>query len=300
MRDLEWKSLPFLEVKAEGDGSEFTGYCAAFNNVDSYGDVIVPGAFAKSLPDFLKNGQICFNHEEVIGKPLEAHEDAKGLFVKGRISDTAKGRDCKTLLKDGVMRKMSIGFKCMQRKRAVPNEITDYWKTLGYQPGPEDLSNMQANSDYLNFLHEIKLYEASPVGFPANTAADITGVKAMPLSRLKKLLKQVDAEVKSGRTLSRETHAYLSACHDAMAPALKDLKTLLDMHDPDAIAGQDDDEDEPEAGSNGGASKPNRNGGDTDESSNSKPKSASSTLLVKARAELALLSAYPSLSRISR
>src|SRR6185437_2233995 len=104
---LMYKSLPFVEVKATGgDGSEFEGYCAAFNNVDSYGDVILPGAFAKSLPDFLKNGQICFNHGPVIGVPLAAHEDAKGLFVKGRISDTMMGRDCKTLLKDGVIRKM--------------------------------------------------------------------------------------------------------------------------------------------------------------------------------------------------
>lgn len=281
---LLYKTLRFFDVKAEGgDGSEFSGYCAVFNNVDSYGDVILPGAFAKGLPDFLANGQICFNHEEVIGKPLEAHEDAKGLFVRGKISDTAKGRDCKTLLKDGVMRKMSIGYRALAKKRANAVELNEYWKAIGYQPGPEDLSNVAQNADYLNFLNEIKLYEASPVGFPANVQADITGVKnAVRLDRVKAL---VAAQLKSGRTLSKATHAYLSAVHGAMDPAMKDLKALLDQHDPDTLEGDEDEVDVEGTLSNGGADKPP-----------TKPKK--SAALAKARAELLILSAHPSLVRV--
>lgn len=280
---LLWKSLPFVDVKAEGDGSQFSGYCAVFNNVDSYGDVITPGAFAKGLPDFLKNGQICNNHGEVIGKPTEANEDSKGLFVAGKISDTTSGRDCKVLLKDGVYRKMSIGYRALAKTRTNPVAIQEYWKSIGYQPGPEDLSNLTSNSDYLNFLNEIKLYEASPVGFPANTAADITNVKGVRLSKVKALL----ADVKSGRVMSKSTHAYLKAVHDSIDPACKDLKALLDMHDPDALEGDEDggEDDVEGTGSNGGADE--------------KPKKpAKNAGLTKLRSELLLLSAHPSLVRV--
>lgn len=48
--------------------------------------------------------------ERILGKPLELREDEKGLFIRGKISDTQSGRDVQTLLKDGVLNELSIGY----------------------------------------------------------------------------------------------------------------------------------------------------------------------------------------------
>jgi len=45
-----------------------------------------------------------------IGRPIRMFEDEKGLFVEGKISNTAEGRDVKALIKDGVFTELSIGY----------------------------------------------------------------------------------------------------------------------------------------------------------------------------------------------
>ncbi|HXS24489.1 MAG TPA: HK97 family phage prohead protease [Gemmatimonadales bacterium] len=270
---LKYKTFAFLDCKAEGDGdgSEFSGYAAVFNNVDSYGDVIVPGAFKRTLDDFMLNGQICFNHGEVIGKPLDAKEDQKGLFIRGKISDTAKGRDCKTLIKDKVMRKMSIGYRAVQAKSAVPDDVRKYWQEVGYQPTEQDAFNLIDNKYGLTFLHEIKLYEASPVAFPANTEADITGSKGMlKLSELAQLVK----ELKEGRKLSTSMRDRLSGHHQSLSAVCKDLGDILTETAPAS-------ETEPEP----------------DPDTDGKARAAA---LTKARNELSLLHLHPVFTRNDR
>ncbi|WP_236697151.1 HK97 family phage prohead protease [Sphingomonas sp. Leaf257] len=56
MNSIEQKAVARLECKfdsvSDTDGKMvFSGYGAVFGNVDSYGDVIAPGAFAKSLTE---------------------------------------------------------------------------------------------------------------------------------------------------------------------------------------------------------------------------------------------------------
>lgn len=224
--ELQYKEFRFDHVKAAGgDGSIFEGYCAAFNNVDSYGDVIMPGAFAKTLPDFLTAGQILFEHRELIGKPLDAREDPKGLFVRGKISDTACGRDVKTLIADGVLRKMSIGYQTVQGRPAVLAEIQAHWAKVGYTPSAEDARNIERNAGYLKFLIEIQLFEASPVGFPANTRADITGSKTLRLSEIKSLI----VDFKAGRTLSAANRGRLAQHAESLRSVSRDLDALLEQ-----------------------------------------------------------------------
>jgi phage head maturation protease len=44
------EGLPFeIDAKAINDQGEFEGYLSVFGNVDQGGDVVAPGAFAKSL-----------------------------------------------------------------------------------------------------------------------------------------------------------------------------------------------------------------------------------------------------------
>ena len=42
-------------AQGEAEAMSFSGYGAVFGNVDSYGDIIEPGAFSKFLSD-VKNG----------------------------------------------------------------------------------------------------------------------------------------------------------------------------------------------------------------------------------------------------
>lgn len=155
------KTLSFgLELKELSDAGEITGYGAVFNNVDEYGDRIVPGAFAKSLAKHAASGSMpmmLWNHNpnDPIGVWTEMAEDKKGLKVKGRlVMEVARAKEVYALLKAGAMKGLSIGY------RTVADQI-------------------EGN---VRMLKELDLWEVSPVTFPANAKAGITGVKAADIA----------------------------------------------------------------------------------------------------------------------
>ena len=109
----EYKSFVFQLEDANEESGEFSGYAAVFGNVDSGRDVIERGAFSKTIREDFDRIKILSQHNDCdlpIGKPLELREDEKGLYIRGKISDTQRGRDIKTLLKDGVLNELSIGY----------------------------------------------------------------------------------------------------------------------------------------------------------------------------------------------
>lgn len=176
---LDYVTVPFELKNASGDGSTFEGWAACFNNVDGYGDIIAPGAFNDGLKSFLNDGFIGgMNHDwdQPIGRPTSAEEQEKGLYVAGEISDTSHGKDCKILLKDGVIKKLSIGFRTTGREYLEDaDKVNAYWMKAGYTPSAEDIASAQHGA---RLLTKIRLYEFSPVTVPANNRADITQVKS--------------------------------------------------------------------------------------------------------------------------
>lgn len=175
--NFEIKNFTF-EIKAMDDNT-FEGYASVFRNVDSYRDVIEPGAFTKTISEGSKRVKILWQHDpyQPIGVPTFMEEDNHGLFVKGRISETALGKDVKALMKDGVINELSIGY----------NTIKDEFD----------------NEKNVRRIKEVKLWEFSPVTFAANDAALITGVKnrAGLVANIKALNNMITDEVKNGRTL---------------------------------------------------------------------------------------------------
>jgi len=148
-----------VEFKATEQGI-IEGYAAYFNNVDSYGDIILKGAFADTIAGAKANNykdiKIFWNHDwsgVPIGKPIEMYEDDKGLYIKGQLNETTTAQDVKLALKDGSVSKMSIGFL---------TEIDEMKKVEGIMR---------------RLLKKLKLFEFSPVNFPANEMADILGYK---------------------------------------------------------------------------------------------------------------------------
>lgn len=151
---MEHKALP-IEVKADGDEGEITGYGAFFGNIDSYGDRIVKGAFADTLKERMP--KMLWQHDmwEPIGKWTEAVEDEKGLLLKGKLTmGSARGRDAYALIKDGALDGLSIGF------RTKSDEMVDNVREL----------------------REIDLYEVSIVTIGANSKALIETVKSGELT----------------------------------------------------------------------------------------------------------------------
>jgi HK97 family phage prohead protease len=143
------------EFKVSNDGRTVEGYASTFGNVDQVGDVVVEGAYKRTLQHRMGRIKVLRDHEHPIGVPVRALEDSKGLYTESRISDTQLGNETLTLLRDGVLDRMSIGYE----------PVT---KEMGKHEGKE-----------VRFLKEIKLYEWSIVTFPANESAAVTGVKAL-------------------------------------------------------------------------------------------------------------------------
>lgn len=159
MSKTKYIERPF-EVKEVGDDGTFTGYGSVFGELDSYRDIVMPGAFTQSLKeDFAdKNRKVPMlwqhNSWAPIGVYIDIHEDAKGLFVKGQCNmDVQQGKECHALMKQGALSGLSIGY----------TTVTSEW----------DEANL------IRKLHRVNLWEVSPVTFPAGDKARIDTVKSL-------------------------------------------------------------------------------------------------------------------------
>lgn len=161
--EIEQKSLS-LEIRAIGDEGTIEGYGAVFGNLDSFGDIIEPGAFVESLK--ARKPKMLWQHNmaDPIGRWDEVEEDGRGLRMKGQIAiRSSRGRDAYELVKAGVIDGLSIGY-----------QTRDYV--------------MDGTSRRLKL---VDLYETSLVTIPANSAAVVTGVKGMHVRNVEKAMRDI-------------------------------------------------------------------------------------------------------------
>lgn len=143
-QNLDYKENLFIP---EYQSIEFQGYASIFNVIDSYRDVILPGAFADiEDPATIK---VLWQHESLdpIGYLTFAKEDENGFFVKGIIIDTEIGKKALKLITSNVISSLSIGFSI----------INSYF---------DNTSNVQ-------YIEKVKLFEVSLVTFPANNLTSV-------------------------------------------------------------------------------------------------------------------------------
>ncbi len=163
-------SAPFrgtaIEVKSLDAEGRFSGYASVFDVVDSQRDCIRPGAFRKTLRARETAAKLLWQHqwENPIGVVEQIFEDAKGLFIQGRLlMDVSKAREAYALLKAGALRGMSIGYQVKQSRRDPDSGVRE--------------------------LLEVDLWEVSIVTLPANAQANVTVVKgAEPMDELQGLI----------------------------------------------------------------------------------------------------------------
>ena len=161
---MERMSFGLSEFKfaEKGDAMTLAGYGAVFGNVDAHGDVIEPGAFAKSLAQHKTENsmpQMLLEHgfsssPLPVGKWTSMSEDGHGLKVEGEILPTTEGKDTYIALKAGAISGLSIGYRPVEfEMRAKPD-------------------------DPRRRLKSVDLVEVSIVGRPANGKARVGQVKS--------------------------------------------------------------------------------------------------------------------------
>lgn len=146
------------------------GYFSIFGNVDSDGDIIMPGAFAKTISERGRNGTNRIKHlwqhnpTMPLGVPTLS-EDEKGLAFETTISDTSYGMDAIKLYRDGVIDEHSIGFEVIKgdysetRKAYMMTEVklwegsTVTWGANEFARG--GMKSASTNADWLKERYDI-------------------------------------------------------------------------------------------------------------------------------------------------
>lgn len=157
---MERRVFPLTGVQVEtrsGAPAKISGHSAVFDTLSEdlgfFREKIRPGAFAKSIKH--DDVRALFNHDPsaILGRTksgtLALSEDQRGLFMETKPPDTQVARDLLTSIKRGDIDQQSFQFEVME----------DAWHTEGGMDVRE--------------LVEVKLYDVSPVTFPAYTATDV-------------------------------------------------------------------------------------------------------------------------------
>lgn len=195
------KKVKKIQFKMDAFNEEegiFSGYASVFSNIDSGGDIVEPGAFTKTLAEGWERVKILALHNDSwlpIGRPVELREDANGLYISAKVSDTAIGKDIKVLLKDGVLNELSIGYDPV---------VFDY------------------DGEGIRHLREVKLWEVSVVTWAMNPEATISGYKSM--QETAKQVAALQAELKEERKISA---ARLKSLEDA-SKQMKQAAEVID------------------------------------------------------------------------
>ena len=196
-----------------------TGYFSIFGNKDSDGDIIMPGAFAKTIQENGPKSQHprilhLLQHDiwKPLGKPSVLEEDAKGLYFEDTISKTSYGRDALQLYLDGVLTEHSIGYNVIKRE---VDETTETTKLL-----------------------ELKLWEGSTVSWGANMEALVTGMKSLDKKTLfDTLLKKMSALQKAVKGNYTDETAYQLEIELLQIQQL--IKSLSEL-EPDTTQGKEE------------------------------------------------------------
>jgi uncharacterized protein len=190
-----------------GEG-QFVAYASVFGNIDSYGDVVVKGAFANDLARWEKSGNpipLLFGHNMSdpdfnIGYVVKAEEDNVGLKVTAQLDlENPKAKQVYRMLKGRRIDQMSFAYDVI------------------------DGSNETIDGQDVYAIRDMKLYEVSVVTVGANQETEVLAVKQMPV-----VADRILTDVKAGRVLSAKNENELRSAHEAIGRVLHVLDGTTD------------------------------------------------------------------------
>jgi HK97 family phage prohead protease len=173
-----YKSLG-MEVK-DVDAKEgiVSGYFSAFGMVDSDGDIMMPGAFKRSITDWGPDGKgrikHLLNHDpsKPLGKVTELMEDSYGLKYVSKVGTHSLGKDFIKMVDSGLIAEHSIGFKTLREQK----------------------------SGDANQIHEVMLFEGSSLtAWGANENTPLIGMKNMGT------IENIQAQIKAFEKFIRDS-----------------------------------------------------------------------------------------------
>lgn len=180
-----------IKIKAGPDDGlaegQFTAYASVFGNKDSYGDVVIPGAFAETIAEWAASPNalpLLFGHnmsdpDYNIGHVISAEEDEHGLLVTAQLDlETAKGAQTYRLLKGRRISQMSFAYDVLEGAWIDKTE--------------------DGQEEYFYELRKLRLYEVSVVTIGANQETEILAVKSAASAA-----RHLASDLKSGRPLTK-------------------------------------------------------------------------------------------------
>jgi HK97 family phage prohead protease len=201
-----------IELKAgpqDGlDEGQFVAYASVFGNIDSYGDIVTKGAFAKDLQRWEKSGNpipLLFGHnmsdpDYNIGSVIKAEEDNVGLKVTAQLDlENPKAKQVYRMLKGRRINQMSFAYDVV------------------------DGSTEKVDGQDVYEIRDMKLYEVSVVTVGANQETEILSVKQLPT-----VADRLLADFKAGRVLSAKNESELRSAHEALGRVLSVLDNTPD------------------------------------------------------------------------
>lgn len=145
MSEIETRSF---EARADLEERTIVGLAVPYGQSADIGGVyqerFAPGAIAS-----VEDVKLFYGHEEPIGKVVEGRDTEAGYEIVARVSDTPRGNEVLTLMRDGVLNKFSVGF--------IPEQSEKDGSTITRT--------------------KVSLKEVSVVPFPAFAGANITEVR---------------------------------------------------------------------------------------------------------------------------
>lgn len=186
-----------FELK-EGENGVVEGYASTWTKTpDSYGDIVIKGAFTDTLKKRKASGHpfpLCFNHDfdQIIGAVFEAYEDDYGLKIRGSFLNTPAAQEKRELVKEGIVWQFSFAYSVL---------------------GSEAPTEEEKKQGIFQKLTKLDLYEVSLVPVPANQTAVVTDIK-----------NDDNIEEKAGKRNSAKDEALIR-------DAISALQALLDTAD---------------------------------------------------------------------
>ena len=186
MRQYEYKDMTGTVADVDTQARKVKAVWSRMSNVDLDGDIIMPGAFTKTIAECGPRGKnqiwSLIDHKAmmgcVIGKPTELYEEGDMLIAVTPILDTEVGEDILKMYQAGLINQHSIGFATIK-------------------------SDWQDQEQTVRQIKEVKLYEGSAVLWGANPMTPTLGITKDFKHRLENLEHALNTGTFTDKTASR-------------------------------------------------------------------------------------------------